>query len=86
VAYKPVARQRPKNKETRAVAVQRRCKHTLRTMFSVGNGVMQPVARQLQHLHFNNGNGVSSIWSVPRRYLEDNWGDPVFGSCQLTVS
>jgi hypothetical protein len=27
--------------------------------------------------------GVFSTWSVPRSYLEDNWGDPV--SCQLRV-
>jgi hypothetical protein len=24
---------------------------------------------------------VFSMWSIPRGYLEDNWGDP--GSCQL---
>jgi hypothetical protein len=28
--------------------------------------------------------GVFSIWSVPRSYLEDNWGDPV--SCVLKIS
>jgi hypothetical protein len=27
---------------------------------------------------------VSSAWSVPKSYLEDNWGDPL--SCQLTES
>jgi hypothetical protein len=38
---------------------------------------MQPVARQLQQLDYNNRNKVCSMWSVTRRYLEDNWGDPV---------
>jgi hypothetical protein len=45
---------------------------------------MQPIARQLQQLDYNNGNGVFSMWSVLSSYLEDNWGDPV--SCQLTES
>jgi hypothetical protein len=45
---------------------------------------MQPVAIQLQQLNYNNGNGVFSVWSMARGYVEDNWGDPV--SCQLTES
>jgi hypothetical protein len=45
---------------------------------------MQPTARQLQKLDYNNGDGVFSMWSIPRSYLDDNWDDPV--SIQLKVS
>jgi hypothetical protein len=60
---------------------------------------MQPIARQLQQLDYNNENRGIFMWSVPRIYLEDNWGgywltdrqsqydfdfDPI--SCQLKVS
>jgi hypothetical protein len=38
---------------------------------------------QLQQLDYNNENGMFSVWSVPRNYLEDNWSHPV--SCQLRV-
>jgi hypothetical protein len=38
---------------------------------------MQPVARQLQHLGYDNGNGGVFYVSLPRSYLEDNWGDLV---------
>jgi hypothetical protein len=41
---------------------------------------MYPVARQVQHLDYNNEKGVSSMWSLRKTYLEDNWGDP--DSCQ----
>jgi hypothetical protein len=37
---------------------------------------MQPVARQLQQLDYNNFNGMFSMESVLRSYLEDNWVDP----------
>jgi hypothetical protein len=30
-----------------------------------------PVARQLQQFDYNNGNGVFSMWSVPRGYKKE---------------
>jgi hypothetical protein len=42
---------------------------------TVGKGVTQPVARQLELLDYNNGNGGVFMWSLPRNYLEDNWDD-----------
>jgi hypothetical protein len=44
---------------------------------------MQPFVRQLQQFDYNNRNGVFSMWSVPRSYLEDILDDPV--SCQMSV-
>jgi hypothetical protein len=61
VAYRTVARQRPRN-ETTAVAVQRRGEHV-------------PVASQLQQLDYNKETGVFSIWYVLRSYL-GNWSEP----------
>jgi hypothetical protein len=37
------------------VAIQRRGKHAFTTRVTVGNGVMEPVARQLQQLDYNYG-------------------------------
>jgi hypothetical protein len=45
------------NNETTTVAMQQRCKHASTTIVTVANGVMQPVARQLQQLDYRNGNG-----------------------------
>jgi hypothetical protein len=44
---------------------------------------MSPAARQLQQLDYNNGKRAFSMRSVLRRYLENNWSNPV--SCQLRV-
>jgi hypothetical protein len=44
-------------KVTTTVAMKRSGKHSSTTRAAVGNGVMQPIARQLQHLDYNNGNG-----------------------------
>jgi hypothetical protein len=54
-----------------------------------GNGVMQPVVRQLQQVGYNNGN-VGVFYVVRAEgYKKDNWDDPVtreqaveFRSCQ----
>jgi hypothetical protein len=32
-----------------------------------------PAARQLQHLDYNNGNGMFSMWFVPRCYEQDSF-------------
>jgi hypothetical protein len=78
VTYRPVAGQRPRNKhETTAVAMKQRSKHASTTIVTVGKGVMQPVANQMQHLDYSNSNGVFSMSSVPRSYFEDSRGDPV---------
>jgi hypothetical protein len=59
VTYRPVARQRPQNKEgdkSRCYATERlTCLYNNR--FTFGNGDMQSVVRQLQQLDYNNGNG-----------------------------
>jgi hypothetical protein len=44
------------NNETTAVALQQRSKYAPTTIFTVGNGVTQPAASQLQQLYYNNGN------------------------------
>jgi hypothetical protein len=46
---------------------------------------MQPVARQLQQMDYNIGNGMFSMWSVPKSYLEDNWGDPVSSNLKVRL-
>jgi hypothetical protein len=35
-------------------------------------GKYAPVARQLQQLDYNNGNGVFSLWPVSRCYEQDS--------------
>jgi hypothetical protein len=45
------------NNETTAVVTQHRGKHVSTTRVTAGNGVMQPVTRQLQQLDYKNVNG-----------------------------
>jgi hypothetical protein len=47
-----------------------------RASVTIVNGVMYPVARQLQHLQYNNGNGdIFYEVRVEESFLEDNWCD-----------
>jgi hypothetical protein len=57
VAYIPVARQGPRNKRDNS-----RCYANVRetrvcNRVTLGNGITQPVARQLQQLYYSNLNG-----------------------------
>jgi hypothetical protein len=79
VVYRPAIRQRPRKNQrdnSRCYATARQtCLYNNRV--TLRNGVMQPITRQLQRLDDNNGNGIYSMRSVTRKYLDNNWGDPI---------
>jgi hypothetical protein len=68
------------NNEITAVAMQQHGKHASATIVTVGNGVMKPVASQVQQLDYNNGNR-GAVYMVLTE--EDNLGYPV--SFKLSV-
>lgn len=73
------------NKVTRATAMQQRSKHAsiiiellLKTVLCI------PLVGSCNSWNTTMETGVFYMWSMPRNYLEDNWGDQV--SCELKVS
>jgi hypothetical protein len=73
------------NNETTAVAIQRRGKHASTTIvLLLETELCNPLLSSCNNCTTTMETGVFSSWSVPRSYVEDNWGDPV--SCQLNVS
>jgi hypothetical protein len=70
------------NSET-AVAMQRRGKQVSTTIVTVITVLRNPLLSSCNSWTTTLETAVFSMWSVPRSYLEDNWGDPV--SCQLSV-
>jgi hypothetical protein len=61
-----------------------RCSNHAPTTIELLLETVQPLARQLQQLDYNNGNGVFSMYFVPRSYRKYNWDDADSG--QLKVS
>jgi hypothetical protein len=53
VAYRPVARQRPRNKQSESSGTR-----FYNNRITVGDGFREPVAGQLQQLDYKNGNGA----------------------------
>jgi hypothetical protein len=71
-------------KETRAFAMQRRGKHASTTIELLLEKVLcNPLLGSRNSWTTTMEMRVFSVWSVPRSYHEDNWGDPV--SYQLWV-
>jgi hypothetical protein len=57
------------NNETTAVVMQRRGITPSQQYGYCFKGVIQPVAKQLQQLDYNNGKRVFSTWSAPMSCL-----------------
>jgi hypothetical protein len=73
------------NNETTAVAMQWCSKQASTTIELLLETVLcNPLVGSCNSWTTTMQMGVFSMCSMPRTYLEDNWGDPV--SCQLNIS
>jgi hypothetical protein len=73
------------NNETTSVAMQRRGKHAPTTIeLLLETELCNTLLGNCNSWTTTMEKGMFSAWSLPKSYLEDNWGDPV--RCQLKDS
>jgi hypothetical protein len=65
------------NNETTAVAMRRRGKHASTTELLLEMVLCNQLLGSYNSWTITMETGVFSMWSVPRSYFEDSWGDPV---------